>query len=61
MENVDILYIMVMTVTMIVICGLWLLSESFHLGGDYYLKGNYARKKTFFEKLSDGLKVMLKL
>ena len=61
MENVDILYIMVMTVTMIVICGLWLCVESFSLGGDYYLKGNYARKKTFFEKLSDGLKVMLKL
>ena len=31
------------------------------LGGDYYLFGNYARKKTFLEKLSDGLKVMLKL
>lgn len=61
MENVDILYIMVMTVTMIVICGLWLCVESFNLGGDYYLKGNYARKKTFFEKLADGLKVMLKL
>ena len=59
--NVDILYIMVMTVTMIVTCGLWLCVESFSLGGDYYLKGNYARKKTFFEKLFDGLKIMLKL
>ena len=61
MENVEILYIVVMTVTMIVICGLWLLTESFHLGGDYYLKDNYARKKTFLEKLFDGLKIMLKL
>lgn len=61
MENVDILYIMVMTIFMVVICALWLCVESFNLGGDYYLKGNYARKKTFFEKLSDGLKIMLKL
>ena len=61
MEHIELFYIMVMTVTMVVICGFWLLTEAFNLGGDYYLKGNYARKKTFFEKLSDGLKIMLKL
>lgn len=59
--NVDILYIMVMTIIVTVICGLWLCVESFHLGGDYYVFGNYARRKNFFEKLFDGLKIMLKL
>ena len=40
MEHIELFYIMVMTVTMVVICGFWLLTEAFSRGGDYYLKGN---------------------
>lgn len=59
--SIDLFYIIFMTVFMLVICLTWLFVESYYLGGDYYIFGNYARKKTFFEKFFDGLKVMLKL
>ena len=59
--NVDLFYIIFMTAFMLIICLTWLFIESYYLGGDYYDYGFYARKKTFFEKLFDGLKIMLKL
>ena len=59
--NVDLFYIIFMTAFMLFICLIWLFVESYYLGGDYYVIGNYARKKTFFEKLFDGLKIMLEL
>ena len=59
--NIGLFYTVFMTVFMLVLFGCYLVVESYYLGGDYYIFGNYARKKTFFEKFFDGLKILLKI
>ena len=59
--SIDLFYIIFMTVFLLMLFGCYLVVESYYLGGDYYIFGNYARKKTFFEKFFDGLKILLKL
>lgn len=59
--NIGLFYTIFMTVFLLILFGCYLFVESYYLGGDYYVFGNYARKKSFFEKLFDGLKIMLKL
>jgi len=54
-------YTIFMTIFLLVLFGCHIVIESYYLGGDYYIFGNYARKKTFFEKFFDGFKIMLKI
>jgi len=40
----------------------WLSVESaWSVGGEYYIKGNYARRKKWIERLLDGFEILRKM
>ena len=49
------------TVVLIGIFGGINLYLAYGLGGDYYVIGNYARRKNWIEKILDGLEVLRKM
>ena len=59
--SIGLFYTIFMTVFLLVLFGCYLFVESYYLGGDYYVFGNYARKKTVLEKFFDGFKILLKI
>ena len=49
--------------TIVLVCAFgWLTVESaWSLGGEFYIKGNYGRRKNWIERLLDGFEVLRRM
>lgn len=49
------------TVILIGVLGVLNIENAWTLGGEFYIKGNYGRRKNWLERLLDGFEVLRKL
>ena len=47
-----------LTVICVVCFGWWNIHNAWNLGGEYYINGNFARRKNWLERLLDGFEVL---
>ncbi len=55
------LELMLFTFILIIAIGWLLCAQAYSIGGEFYINGNYGRRKTKFERLCDGLEKLAKL
>jgi hypothetical protein len=53
--------IIVVTATLILWCGVLLLVGAYDLSDEFLIVGNWGKKKSFFKRMKDGLRIMWSL
>ena len=53
--------VIAVTILLIVFFGWWNVYNAWTLGGEFYIKGNFGRRKKWIERLLDGFEVLRRM